>query len=120
MEMCVWMGKCAGGVRLGMHCGCCVGGLYECGMREVWVFVCGWRVCVYLGVCARVGLCVCGCACARACGWRGAQLCEVMWRERWWRSRKDSLQMGHLSFSSRRRLTSGSSAYSFLWCERMW
>lgn len=48
------------------------------------------------------------------------QLCEVMCLERWWRSRKDSLHMGHLSFSSRRLLTSGSSAYSFLWWERMW
>lgn len=28
--------------------------------------------------------------------------------------------MGHLSFSSRRRFTKGSIAYSFLWCDLMW
>lgn len=61
-----------------------------------------------------------GCERARRAGVLSGQLCEVMCLERWWRSLKDSLQMGHLSFSSRRRFTRGSMAYSFLWCERMW
>lgn len=55
------------------------------------------------------------CVCARGkLGSFPCQLCEVMCLERWWRSLKDSLQMGHLSFSSRLRFTKGSMAYSFL------
>lgn len=44
-----------------------------------------------------------------------------MCRDKWWRSRKYSWQMGHVSFSSRLLLHWDSlEEYSFLWCDRMW
>lgn len=44
-----------------------------------------------------------------------------MCRDKWWRSRKYSWQIGHVSFSSRLLLLWDSvEEYSFLWCDRMW